>query len=419
MSTSKITVLASIICILGAAFYMYEFTLQVSLGVMTNELMQNLSLNAATLGIVSSLYYYGYTPMQIPAGLLHDRFGPHRVLTVAILLCSLGALVFSYSETIFHASMGRLMMGIGSAFSFTGALILITRWFPLGYFPILSGIVQFMSCVGAIFGELPLALAVDYWGWRTTMFDLAIIGFVLAITVFLIVRDFPSHEHKISAYAINKAETRNIKHVFGRAQSWWIAFYSFLVWAPITAFAGLWGVPFLVAAYNISTESASLALAALWIGIGLSAPLIGWISERIQLRNIVLTVCSLLGAIGSFVVIYFSLPNYFLYLLLFLIGIAGSAQSLAFSVVRDATPPKMLGAAIGFNNMATVAGGAILQPIIGFILQFHSVGKIVGNVPVYHISDYQIALFMIPLCYLLAAFVSFKFIRETHCKIKY
>src|SRR5437870_1283708 len=93
------------VCLLAAAFYMYEFTLQVSLGVMTNQLMQDLSLNAASLGLASAFYYYAYTPMQIPAGLLHDRFGPRRALTFAISTCALGALLFSYSSNVIDASL--------------------------------------------------------------------------------------------------------------------------------------------------------------------------------------------------------------------------------------------------------------------------------------------------------------------------
>ncbi len=107
---------AILICTLAALFYLYEFTLQVSPGVMTHELMRDLGLNAASLGLVSGFYYYAYTPMQIPAGLLHDRFGPRMVLTLAIIACSLGAFFFATSQTLTEAALGRVLMGIGSAF---------------------------------------------------------------------------------------------------------------------------------------------------------------------------------------------------------------------------------------------------------------------------------------------------------------
>ncbi|RDI48852.1 MFS transporter [Aquicella lusitana] len=312
MSSSKFSALAVVVCLLGASFYMYEFILQVSLGVMTNELMRDLSLNAASLGIVSAFFYYAYMPMQIPAGLLHDRFGPRRILTFAILVCAFGALFFSFSYSMWLASAGRFMMGMGAAFSFSGALMLIARWFPAGYFPVMTGVVQLMSSIGAITGELPLAIAIHRWEWRPTMLYLALLGIGLACLVWLIVRDFPPG-HAATPYSpgdrhrpAHQGDAIRLSRVFGRMQSWWVALYSFLIWAPIAAFAGLWGVPFLSAAYHITIANASMACAAIWIGIGFGCPFIGWLSERIRRRLVVLTTCGVLGIIGSILTIFLS-----------------------------------------------------------------------------------------------------------------
>lgn len=382
MSSSRITLLAIFICILGSSFYMYEFMLQVSLGVMTNELMRDLGLNAASLGLVSAFYYYAYMPMQVPAGLLHDRFGPRSVLTIAIFICAIGALSFGLSHAIWQASAGRFLMGIGSAFSFSGALMLIARWFPPQYFAVISGIVQLMSSVGAITGELPLAIAIAYWGWRSTMFHLFVLGVILALLVWMIVRNYPEKKAHFNELNIHLTQPKpNLKTVFGKAQSWWIAFYSFLIWAPIAAFAGLWGIPFLVSAYGFTTEAASLACAAIWIGIGFGCPFIGFISEHIAKRKIVLIACSLIGIVATSAVVYMHLPIYLLYFTLFLLGCAGSGQSLAFSVVRDLNHPRVMGAAIGLNNMATVAGGAILQPMVGYLLHTHWNGVMLNQTP--------------------------------------
>lgn len=416
---SKISALALVICLLGASFYMYEFLLQVSLGVMTNELMRDLSLNAAGLGLVSAFYYYAYMSMQIPAGLLHDKFGPRLMLTVAILICALGALCFSYSYNIWEASAGRFLMGIGSAFSFSGALMLISRWFSPQYFAVLSGFVQLMSSIGAIAGELPLAIAIHHWHWRPTMMYLFVIGVILAVLVFLIVRNFPRGYQATPIVNATPVKKPPLKTVFGRMESWWVAIYSFAIWAPIAAFAGLWGIPFIVASYHITTEAASLACAAIWIGIGIGSPLVGWISERIQHRCGVLSVCALIGVISSIALIYLDLSPFMLYFALFLFGCAGSGQSLAFSIVRDINHPQVIGAAIGLNNMATVAGGAILPPVIGLLLQTNWDGVVVNHTPVYNLSDYRIALCMIPICYVIALFASMKGMRETYCKQTY
>jgi MFS family permease len=410
--------LAFIICILAATFYMYEFTLQVSLGVMTNELMQDLNLNAASLGLVSAFYYYAYTPMQVPAGFLHDRFGPRITLTVAIFTCAVGALCFSFSNSMIHASLGRFLMGIGSAFSFGGALMLIARWFPAKHFAVLSGFVQLMSSVGAIGGEVPLAAAIHQWGWRHSMMFLAIFGMVLAFIVWLIVRDFPNKQTALTAHQqqIHTDNLPKFKLLFGRAPVWWIAAYSFLIWAPIAAFAGLWGIPFLVSAYHLTTQTASLACATIWVGIGVGSPLSGWISEYIERRCLVLTICAAAGIISSIFIIYFTVSLPLLYVFLFTLGISGGGQSLAFCVVHDNSHPKSIGAAIGLNNMATVAGGAILQPIIGYLLYMNWDGVISGRTPVYSAYDYRLGLLMIPVCYIVALIISMKCVKETYCK---
>lgn len=418
---STVNLLAFLICILGASFYMYEFLLQVSLGVMTSELMRDLNLTAAGLGMVSAFYYYAYMSMQIPAGLLHDKFGPRLILTLAIIICAVGALCFSYSANMWEASAGRFLMGVGSAFSFSGALMLISRWFSPQYFAILSGFVQMMSSIGAIAGELPLAIAIRHWEWRPTMMYLFIIGMMLAALVWLIVRNFPKgYKDTYPHIVLNTPSTKPpLKEVFGRMESWWVGIYSFAIWAPIAAFAGLWGIPFLVSSYNISTEEASLACAAIWIGIGIGSPLVGFISERIQYRCVVLSACALIGVVSSLALIYWSLSPYMLYFALFLFGCAGSGQSLAFSVVRDINHPQVIGAAIGLNNMATVAGGAILPPTIGYLLHANWGGLMVNGTPHYTASDYRIALCMIPICYLVALITSMKFMRETRCQQTY
>ena len=422
LTSKKQLLLASIICILAAMFYMYEYTLQVSPAVMTNELMRDLGLNAASLGTMTAFYYYSYTPMQLPAGLLFDRFGPRRLITLAILICAIGALLFGTTPNAVMASVGRLLMGIGSSFSFIGALLLVSRWFPPHYFALLTGLVQLMSSVGAIAGQVPLVTAINHWGWRVTTIALAIIGCFLALLVWSIVRDSPetvTQGHKFQAPP-KKSELKRLQQVCRNRQTWLIALYSFAIWAPITAFAALWGIPFLVASYGLTTEAASVASAMIWLGIGLGSPLMGWYSDKIGSRSKPLSLSALLGIISLTIIIYappLSLP--WLYFTLFTFGLAASGQSLAFGVVKDNNTSCVVGTAIGFNNMAVVAGGALFQPLIGILLYVNWSGIIHNGTPFYGIVDYQKAFFVLPLCYVLALLVSQFLLRETYCKPQY
>lgn len=409
--------LASVICLLSAMFYLYEFVLQVSPSVMTTELMRDLGLNAASLGAMAAFYYYAYTPMQLPAGLLYDRFGPRILITAAILICASGAFFFGLTNSVALASIGRFFMGIGSAFSFIGALLLVSRWFPPHYFALLAGFVQFMSSIGAICGQVPLAASVAKWGWRHNIMTIAAIGVILAVLVWLVVRDYPSSAAKAKHTASNLNELSRLRKVCGTRQTWLVALYSFAVWAPIAAFAALWGVPFLVAAYGVSTEVAAQLSSLIWLGIGIGSPLIGWWSERLGRRCLPLTVSAIIGVCALLGILYIPhLSMFSLYTLMFFFGLAAAGQSLAFALVKDNNDADVTGTAIGFNNMAVVAGGAIFQPLIGIILHAYWNGAMQNGAPVYSGSDYQIALAVLPVCYLAAAIISAKFLRETFCK---
>jgi MFS family permease len=419
LAKQKPTLLAAIICILASCFYMYEFILQVSPAVMTNQLINDLGLNAVTLGTMAAFYYYSYTPMQLPAGFLFDRFGPRRLLTAAVLTCAIGAFLFGSTHNIATASAGRFMMGMGSAFSFIGTLVLISRWFPSRYFAFLTGLVELMSCVGAIVGETPLTIAVGHWGWRFTIIILGIIGVILALLIWLIVRDSPevvSKGHKFQPTS-KKSILQSFHQVAINSQTWFIALYSFMVWAPITAFAALWGVPFLVVAYGISTKAASTACTMIWLAIGIGCPLLGWWSDKVNLRGMPLKFAASLGLIGLIPVIYIPhLPLFWLYICLFLFGLAASGQSLAFGVVKDNNHSSVAGTAMGINNMATVAGGALFQPVIGIFLHLNWNGTYHNGSPFYSVEAYRKAFIILPFCYLIAFLIGKFLIRETHCQ---
>ncbi|MES2997929.1 MAG: MFS transporter [Pseudomonadota bacterium] len=419
LTKKKQLFLASIICILAATFYMYEFVLQVSPAVMTNELMRDLHLNAASLGTMAAFYYYSYTPMQLPAGLLYDRFGPRRLITLAVLICAIGALLFGTTPNVFMASIGRFFMGIGSSFSFIGALLLVSRWFPPYYFALLTGVVQLMSSMGAIAGQVPLASAINHWGWRSTIISLSIVGIFLSLLIWTIVRDSPETvlQGKKFQCSPKNSELKRLRQVCSNRQTWLVALYSFAIWAPITAFAALWGIPFLVTNYGISIEAASEASAMIWLGIGIGSPLFGWWSDKIQSRSIPLNLSAFLGIVSLTTAIYVpQLPLTCLYIALFIFGLSASGQALSFGVVKDNNPTSVVGTAIGFNNMAVVAGGALFQPLIGFLLYYNWGGTMHNGAPFYGVTDYHKAFFILPLCSILALVVSQFLLQETHCK---
>lgn len=413
-------VLATFVCGLAALFYLYEFVLQVSPSVMTNQLMASFNIKAGALGAISAFYYYAYTPMQLPAGILYDRFGPRKVMACAILVCAMGALFFSMTHDVFFASLGRFFMGAGSAFSFIGVLLLISRWFPPQYFALLAGVAQFMSSIGAITGQVPLAHAIENYGWQQSMFVISLIGFGLALLVWLAVRDRPPHSRYTLLPKPKRQSIKGLKTVVKKSQTWFTGIYAFCSWAPMVIFAALWGVPYLARLYNVNTTIASSAVAMVWLGVGIGSPILGWYSDFIASRCKPLFMVQMIGFFASIVVLYVpGVPFALMYVFLFVMGFAASGQALSFGLVKDNNRPTIVGTAIGFNNMSVVAGGAILQPLAGYLIQYFWHGDYLNGIANYTANEYREAMFLIPLCYLIAIFVVRRFIRETHCTNKY
>ncbi len=418
---NKLTLLAIIVCCTASLFYLYEFFLRVTPSVMTVDLMRALNIKAAGLGTMAAFYFYAYVPMQIPAGLLIDRFGPRKLLSFMIAICALGAIVFGFSHDMFLASSGRFLMGFGSAFAFVGALVLVARWFPPSYFAWAAGITQLLGSVGAIVGQAPLAASVEHLGWRNTIYMAGLIGLGLALITWLIVRDHPPkhRKHPLLSSEINN-EFKRLFLVLKKPQTWCVGIYAFCIWAPISIFATLWGIPYLVATYHVSTQVASMLSATIWLGIAIGSPLVGWWSDKIGKRCLPLVVCAALGLISTPIILYSShLSITALYILLFIFGVAAAGQSLSFASVKENNRPSIVGTAIGFNNMSVIAGAAIFQPVVGILLNLHWDGKYVNQVPVYSVSDYRFALFIIPVCYIIALLVSLKMIKETNCQPQY
>ena len=418
--TKKEFALGLFVYVLAALFLVYEMAIQVSPSVMTKELMRDFSIGAAELGWMASVYYYSYTAMQVPAGLLYDRFGPRTLLTAASFFCAFGILFFSLTKSIYPAAVGRFLMGMGSSFAFIGVLVVSSRWFEKRFFPIFVGVTQFLSSVGAIAGEVPLADAVAAYGWRDLMWGLMILGFVLGGVYILFFRDHPRHEFADG----NSHEHSILNHLYRvmkKGQTWFCAIYAFTGWGPMIMFAALWGVPYLALRFEVSSYTAAFGTMMMWLGCGVSSPFVGLLSSKLQRRKPILWIGSLVGLACFSLILY--LPNLSFVAvgaLLFFVGLGTSAHIITFALVRDNNPPSMVGSSIGFNNMAVVVGGAILQPIGGFILNGYWDGKTgAGGVPIYSLQSYEIALSLIPILYLVGFVVSFLGIKETYCKNTY
>ena len=419
-TSDRTSFFAWIVWFLGALFYCYEFFLQVSPSVMVNELMRDFSISALVLSNLVALYFYAYAVMQIPVGVLLDRFGVRRLLTIASLLCAAGCLLFGSAHAVWVAGVGRFLIGLGSAFAAVSCLHISATWFPHRYFAALVGVMVSIGMLGAVAGEGPMALMVETFHWRPSMLLLGGIGVVLALLIGVIVRDKTiENESGAQCAKLQSQFWSGIAHVLKNKQAWVIAVCGGLMFAPTPVLSSLWGVPFLVKVYHISRPMAATLVSLLFIGWIVGAPFFGWFSDRIKKRRPPLFISSL----GTFTVLMLIVhcPHYFntvsMGLLLFLFGIFSSAFLLAFSLMRENNPPEINATSLGFMNMLNTVGAAIAEPLVGWILdKIHPMTSVPGHAAAtYALADYQFALNLLPSFTLFAFFLLF-WVEETGCQ---
>lgn len=412
-----IRILPYVICGITSLFYLYEYLIRVMPSAMTHQLMLGFGISAGGLGILSSLFFYGYAPMQIPAGMIYDRFGARTVLAVMILLCAAGAFLFGISNVFGLALLARWICGAAGAFAFVGAVVVGTRWLPAHYLAVYTGLVQFLGAMGAIIGQGPISLLTEKVGWHRAAIYVSIIGIIIAAIVYSLVKDNPMHRKRISQKHLRTPIKESARLVLSSKQNWWNALYSMAIWTPIVVFGTLWGIPYISKLYHISHAAAGAHISMIWVGVGCAGPLLGWWQGKVGRRKPAMVFAGTLGVIASILVIYFfKTASIFSWIAFFCYGAAASAQSLPFALCADLNPRKVIGTAIGFTNMAVIAGGVIVQPFVGFIMDALWSGQKLGGVPIYSVLTYQKTLMILPASFIIATLTAIFFIKETRCK---
>lgn len=414
-----------LICGLGAVFYSYEYLLRIAPSVMELPLREHFNLSATGFGLLSSVYYFAYVPMQLPVGVMLDRYGPQRLLTFACLICVIGTFLFTGTSSYSVAAVGRFLMGFGSAFAFVGVLKLATIWLPENRLALASGMTSALGPIGAMLGDNFLEIFIQHLGWVNTLNYTAIFGIGLTFVLWFGIHDKQGRHRQHGTVSNIKTGLIDLGIIIRNKQIWVNGMFGCLVYLPTTVFAELWGIPYLIHAHGMTPHAAGIANSFLFLGFILGAPLMGYISDRLAQRKF--PMC--MGAVGAFIVMlvilyYPGLNETAVQYLMFLLGLMYSAQAIVFAVGRELSPGEAAGTAMAVTNMIVMLGAMFLQPLVGHLLDYSlsthlsdaavSGTTVVTNVQkLYSLSDYKFALSIIPLGILIAAVLTF-FLKETH-----
>lgn len=395
---------------LGCLFFAYAFLQRVAPSVMTDDLMRDFAVGGAALGSLSAFYFYAYASIQVPVGVLVDRYGPRRLMAGALILCAGGSILFGVADSVLLAGIGRAIIGATVAFGFVGAMTMAAHWLPPKQFPVLVGVLQSTGMAGAIAGQAPLSIAVEAVGWRSTIFVMAVLGVALGIAILVVAKD------RKGGLSGGGSIREGLKQVMGRRESWLCAIIGFTLTAPMLAFAGLWSVPWLVQARGFETTDAGFLASLVFFGWLVGSPLHGWASERIGRRKPFFVGGLGIAMASLAALIYLPIRDpVVIGCLMFISGLAGCALVLCFANAREVNRPANAGAAMGLVNMFVTGSGAVFQPLLGLLLDLGWEGAEVGGVRIYSEAAYGSAFMSLFVTYgvgITAALL----LKETCCK---
>ncbi len=415
---SHTTLMPWIVWGLAAAFYAYTFIQQAAFNAYLPAFIRDFQPSAEGISFASSCFYYAYASMQIPGGAFVDWLGPRKLASFGLLIMTVATFCLGLSQGVFGIGLARFFLGLGAAFAFICCMQLIIFWFPPYRFTLIAGLTNLAGYVGGTLAGTPVTNAVESIGWRNTVLFSGVAGLILTALVAFFVQNKPynyqkkKHKHK-PRVPLPHIFT-GLKCVVGNGKSWLNGLYVSFMIGPTYAFSALWGSPFLAYADHLSRKlAATAAVSAVFAGVALGSPFFGWLSEYLNKRQVILVFSALGSCLASSALIYVNQGVSFTFVMAacFLFGLFQSAHVINFAIAKDLNPKKYSGSAIGFTNMLGVLSGAILQPVVGFILD-HTHPLIVNARTFYTTSNYHFALSVLPLSQLLAFVIALTALRD-------
>lgn len=412
-----------VICSLGMLFYCYNYFLRVSPSVMQPDLMQGLHINAYEFGTLAAFYYYAYTPMQIPVGMIYDRFGARMVQFFAVIIVVLGVGTFISADTYWSACAGRFMIGLGTAFAYIGVLKLASLWLAPNRFATIAGLTTAFGMASAIISDKFLTVFVENVGYKNALQTALFVGIALCLFILLFMRSRPNVQLAHQS-AINKHIPMSIKQLLGalriiltNPQIWLIGLIGCLFYLPASVFLDLWGIPFLKSVYHLSAEEAASSVSWVFVGWIISGPSIGAISDKIKRRRSPLLISAVMSTMLLSIVFYVpGLSLLTLNVIFFFVGIFCGAHPLCFALGKENSPLQFSGTAVAVTNSLIMLGGMIFQPAVGKLLDSHAVNVVFQDgMPMYTANDYTYALSVVPIGLMISIILTF-FLKETYCE---
>ncbi len=414
----------TVVAILGVS-YMLVYFHRIAPSVMAGELMRDFSISAAALGSLAAMYFYIYTVMQIPAGILADRLGVRLAAGFGVLIAGIGSIVFGLADNFYTASVGRFFVGLGVSVVFVGLMRANTVWWSESRYGFVSGVTILLGQVGAICAAAPLAAVLTVASWHTVFVAIGAFSILVAALTFGFVRNRPQDAglpslREMEGRPPHAESTKHWLHDLRdvlRNRAVWLGFgINFGFNGSFMVLAGLWGVPLLHDVHGLTVAEASFYSSLLLAGYAVGALTLGTYSDRMERRK-----PPIVGANLGLCLVWLALlllpwgPGWSGLLLYALVGFCAGGFIVLFGSAKDVVPPATAGMAIAVVNTGAFLCAAIAQPLFGWLMDHGWNGAMVDGVRHYSEQDYSRGLWLCFGLTLLSTLVSLR-MRETHCR---
>jgi predicted MFS family arabinose efflux permease len=401
-----------------ACTYVLSFFQRFAPAGIAQDLAATFNTSAASLGVLAATYFYVYTVMQIPTGILADTLGPRRILVLGGVIGGIGSVLFGFAPTLDWALVGRTLIGLGVSVTFIAMLKLIAVWFEEDRFATLVGVCMLVGNLGSVLAGAPLSSVAQATGWRGVFIGVGALSLALAAACWLIVRDRPdTPDNAAPAGKFDRtALLAGLLAVVRNRDTWPAVLVNTGTCGAFFTFAGLWTVPYLMQVHGLSRATAASHLSLWFGGFAVGCFFIGTLSDRLGKRKPVL-----IGATHIYATIWLvllsglTMPEWASYALFAVLGLSTAGFSLTWACAKEVNPPLLSGMSTSVANMGGFLTRALMQPLVGWVMDRAWQGEMVAGVRVYDLAAWRGAVLIGTLCALAGAAASW-WVVETRCR---
>ena len=367
--TSSLSAAIRILATLCAAYIVSQF-FRSSTAVIAPDLVRDIGFSPESLGLLTGAFFLAFGLTQIPLGILLDRFGARRTMAVMLLFAVAGSLLFAGAESPVMLTVGRALIGIGCAAVFMGSVVICARWFAPDRLATTASIVLAVGGAGNLLSATPLAYATEHVGWRSAFIGMAAITALIALAVFLLVRDAPPDHpfHRRKRETLG-AVLRGLGEVLRNKRLPYLAAMAFVSYPAMATILTLWAGPYLADIHGLDGVGRGNVLLATGVAMILGTLLYGPLDRLLDTRKgIAMAGASSTAVVLMALALIAAPPLWLAVILLTLLGFFGTYSIMIMAHGRASFPEHLVGRAVTMVNFVNFTGVAVMQVLTGFIV---------------------------------------------------